>query len=125
MTKLLLRLHDYLVRHCILAVILLFVMLAVGAVLALQLHYQENIADFLPRTAENARQASIYNALGDQGQITVIFRPSQDAGEEEVMDAIDAFADTFTELPVQAHADESDAMQAIEDVRSHWPGQTI
>ena len=119
MTKLLLRLHDYLVRHRILAVVLLVVMLAVGAVLALQLHYQENIADFLPRTAENAKQASIYNALGDQGQITVIFRPSQDAGEEEVMDAIDAFADTFTELPVQAHADESDAMQAIEDVRSH------
>ena len=121
MTKLLLRLHDYLVRHRILAVVLLVVMLAVGAVLALQLHYQENIADFLPRTAENAKQASIYNALGDQGQITVIFRPSQDAGEEEVMDAIDAFADIFTELPVQARTDESDAMQAINIVGDRIP----
>jgi len=113
MTKFLLRLHDYLSSHRLLAGVLLVVMLAVGAVLALQLHYQENIADFLPRTAENAKQAAVYNALGDQGQITVIFRPSQDAGEEEVMDAIDAFADTFTELPVQARTDESDAMQAI------------
>ena len=118
MTKFLLRLHDYLVRHRILAVALLAFMLAAGAVLALQLHYQENIADFLPRTAENAKQASVYNALGDQGQITVIFRPSEDATEDDVMDAIDAFADTFTELPVQARADESDAMQAIGDVRN-------
>ncbi len=118
MTKLLLRLHDYLMRHRPLAVMLLVILLITGAVLALQLHYQENIADFLPRTAENAKQASIYNALGDQGQITVIFRPSQDAGDEDVMDAIDLFADTFTDLPVQARADESDAMDAIEDVRN-------
>ena len=113
MTKLLLRLHDYLVRHRLLAIALLVVLLAVGAVLALQLHYQENIADFLPRTAENAKQASVYNALGDQGQITVIFRPSEESGEEAVMDAIDLFAETFKELPVQARTDESDAMQAI------------
>ena len=119
MTKFLLKLHDYLMRHHILSVVMLVVLLATGVLLAMQLHFKENIADFLPRTAENAKQAAVYNALGDQGRITVIFRPSPDAGEDEVMDAIDAFADAFIELPVQAHADESDAMQAIGHVREN------
>ena len=117
----LLRLHDYLMRHRTLAAVTLVVMLAAGVILALHLHYQENIADFLPRTAENAKQADIYNSLGDQGQITVIFRPSEDATDDDVMDAIDAFAAAFTTLPVQARADGSDAMQAISLVSSNMP----
>ena len=117
----LLRLHDYLMRHRTLAAVTLVVMLAAGVILALHLHYQENIADFLPCTAENAKQADIYNSLGDQGQITVIFRPSEDATDDDVMDAIDAFAAAFTTLPVQARADGSDAMQAISLVSSNMP----
>ena len=113
MTKFLLRIHDYLSAHRWTAILGLLALLAVGVVLALQLRYEENIADFLPRSKENAKQAAVYNALGDQGQITVIFRPAADAGEEEVMDAIDLFAETYTSLPVQARADESDAMAAI------------
>ena len=121
MTKLLLRIHDYLASHRPFAAVLLVMLLAAGVLLALQLHYQENIADFLPRTADNAKQASVYNALGDQGQITVIFRPTEDADEEDVMDAIDAFTDIFTELPVQARTDESDAIQAISLVGDRIP----
>ena len=83
MTKLLLRIHDYLMAHRLLAIASLLVLLALGVVLALQLRYEENIADFLPRSKENAKQAAVYNALGDQGQITVIFRPSEEAGEED------------------------------------------
>lgn len=113
MTKILLRIHDYLTAHRMLALASLLVLLAAGVVLALQLRYEENIADFLPRSKENAKQAAVYNALGDQGQITVIFRPADGVGEEEVMDAIDLFAETFTAAPVQARTDESDAMQAI------------
>ncbi len=116
MTKLLLRIHDYLSAHRLLAIASLLVLLAVGVVLALQLRYEENIADFLPRSKENAKQAAVYNALGDQGQITVIFRPGDQAGEEDVMDAIDRFAETFTAVEVQARADESDAMAAIASV---------
>lgn len=116
MTKLLLRIHDYLTAHRLLAITSLLVLLAVGVVLALQLRYEENIADFLPRSKENAKQASVYNALGDQGQITVIFRPADGGTEEDVMNAIDLFAESFTTVPVQARADESDAMQAIEAV---------
>ncbi len=113
MTRLLLRIHDYLTAHRLLAIASLLVLLAAGVVLALQLRYEENIADFLPRSKENAKQAAVYNGLGDQGQITVIFRPAEEAGDEEVMDAIDLFAETFTATEVQARADESDAMAAI------------
>ncbi len=113
MTKLLLRIHDYLMAHRLLAIASLLVLLAVGVALALQLRYEENIADFLPRSKDNAKQAAVYNALGDQGQITVIFRPGNEADDDEVMDAIDLFAETFTAIPVQARADESDAMTAI------------
>lgn len=113
MTRLLLRIHDWLASHRVAAVVLLAVLLAVGVLLALQLHYEENIADFLPRSKENAKQAAVYNALGDQGQITVIFRPSADADADEVMDAIDRFAESVPTLQVQARADESDAADAI------------
>ena len=121
MSRLLLRLHDYLASHRPFAVVLLVVLLAAGALLALQLHYKENIADFLPRTADNAKQADLYNSLGDQGQITVIFRPAEEATDDDVMDAIDAFAGAFTALPVQARADGSDAMQAIGLVSNNIP----
>ena len=116
MTKLLLRIHDYLTTHRLLAIASLIVLLALGIVLALHLRYEENIADFLPRSEENARQAAVYNALGDQGQITVVFRPSDEATTEDVMDAIDLIADIYTAYPVQARADESDAMAAIDAV---------
>ncbi len=121
MSRLLLRLHDYLASHRPFAVVLLVVLIAAGALLALQLHYKENIADFLPRTADNAKQADLYNSLGDQGQITVIFRPAEEATDDDVMDAIDAFAGAFTALPVQARADGSDAMQAIGLVSNNIP----
>ena len=113
MTRLLLRIHDYLMAHRPFAAVLLLVMLAAGAALALHLRYEENITDFLPRSRENAKQAAVYDALGDQGQITIVFRPTDESGDEDIMEAIDLFAETFTAVPVQARADESDAMQAI------------
>ena len=117
MTKLLLRIHDYLSTHRLLAIASLLVLLAAGVVLALHLRYEENIADFLPRSKENAKQAAVYNALGDQGQITVIFRPDDEGAEGNVINAIDLFTEYFTAVPVQARADESDAMAAIDAVR--------
>ena len=109
MTKLLLRIYDYLTGHRITAVVLLAVMLAAGVLLALQLHYEENIARFLPIDKGNEKQAAVYNALGDQGQITVVFRPAEQAGDEEVMDAIDAFAEQFArirpDIALQARAE--------------------
>ena len=123
MTKFLLRIHDYLTAHRIVAVVSLVVMLVAGVLLALQLHYEENIARFLPTDKGNEKQAAVYNALGDQGQITVIFRPVEEAGDDEVMDAIDAFAEQFArirpDIALQARADESDAMVAIEELRDN------
>ena len=119
MTRFLLKLHDYLMSHRALSIVSLVVLLAAGVVLALHLRYEENIADFLPRSEENAKQAAVYNALGDQGQITVVFRPADGATEDDVLDAIDLFTDHFTAVPVQARADESDAMAAVSAVREH------
>ena len=123
MTRLLLRIHDYLTAHRITAVALLVVLLVAGVLLALRLHYEENIANFLPVNKENEKQAAVYNALGDQGQITVIFRPGEEAGDDEVMDAIDDFAEQFAQIrpdiTLQTRAEESEAMVAIEEVRGH------
>lgn len=117
MSRLILRIHDFLDHHKPLAAVLLVLLLAAGIVLALQLHYEENIAEFLPQTAENAKQTAVYNALGDQGQITVIFRGKD---QDEIMDAIDRFSEAATILPegvnLQTRTDESDAMHAIETV---------
>ena len=117
MKRLLLAIHDFLSSHRPLAIVLLVVMLVAGLFFALRLHYEEDITKFLPRSPESEKQVAIYNALGDQGRITVIFRPGEEASEDDVMHAIDCFGDRIDPIfSPQIHVEESDAMTSIEEV---------
>ena len=117
MKRLLLAIHDFLSSHRPLALVLLVAMLVTSVFLSLRLHYEEDITEFLPNSSDNEKQVAIYNALADQGRITVIFRPGDEATDDDVMNAIDCFGDRIDSLfSPQTHVEESDAMAAIEEV---------
>ena len=102
MNKFFLNIYDYLSKHKAFSIALLLVVTALCVFSALRLDYKENIADFLPTDPEKERYTSVYNDLGNQGQITVIFSAdtTQLAGDEAIdaiMEAMDAFESHWKE----------------------------
>lgn len=132
MTKVLLHIYDYLKRHQALMWILLIVLVVLCVVLSLRLHYEENIADFLPRDKSNERYLGVYNGLSDEGQITVIFssKDSTDGmSEERISTAVETFEtywnrvaeeehDTM-DVMLTCHIDESRVFDAMSYIRDH------
>lgn len=117
MKGVLLRVHDYMTAHRRVALVLLLVLLAGGIFGALRLRYEEDVTEFLPRSEKSAKSAAVYEGLGEQGRITVVFRPTGEGAEEDVMEAVDLFCEGVgKELHLRARADESDAMEAIKEV---------
>lgn len=134
MTKVLLKIYDYFLRHKVFSVSLLSLMLIASVLLGLRLRYVEDVADFLPSNDANRRYTSVYNNLADQGEITIIFRSSDTLIESEIrkemlMDAVDDFksywdnlsaADTNL-LPVRCHSDDLPLLEAMDYIRDHFP----
>lgn len=124
MTRIVLSIYDYLSRHKVPTILLLGVGLALCVVLSLRLDYKENAADFLPR-GDN-RYTSVYESMGDQGRITLLFRSTTSDGDETVlMDAVDAFEEQwmqrceYEEVKLQCRADESQVFEAMDYLRRH------
>ena len=69
MNKFFLNIYDYLSKHKAFSIALLLVVTALCVFSALRLDYKENIADFLPTDPEKERYTSVYNDLGNQGQM--------------------------------------------------------
>ena len=132
MTRLLLSIYDYLSQRKWLATLLLLAGIGLCIWLGARLNYKENITDFLPQNKENEKYTSVYESLGDQGKITLIFRAADssltsDERQERLMEAVDAFETHWTEteetdtLPVQlqCRAEESQAFDAIEYIQDN------
>lgn len=121
MNKFFLSIYDRLSRNKPLSIALLLVITALCVFSALRLDYKENIADFLPTDPEKERYTSVYNDLGNQGQITVIFAAdtTQLTGDEAidaVMDAMDAF---------ESHWKETDTAQVVSDLQCRVDGSQV
>ena len=121
MNKFFLNIYDYLSKHKAFSIALLLVVTALCVFSALRLDYKENIADFLPTDPEKERYTSVYNDLGNQGQITVIFSAdtTQLAGDEAIaaiMEAMDAF---------ESHWKECDTAQIVSDLQCHVDGSQV
>ena len=137
MTKAILAIYDYFERQRWVAALVLAVAVAACVLLSLRLKYGENIADFLPQSEENGRYTKVYNQLGDQGNVTVIFKQSAGSGQrsavggqEAVVEAMELFDEVWgsaisgqqaavsrqREVVLECRVDESrvlDAMDAI------------
>ena len=121
MNKFFLSVYDRLSRNKPLSIALLLVITALCVFSALRLDYKENIADFLPTDPEKERYTSVYNDLGNQGQITVIFAAdtTQFDGDEAidaVIDAMDAF---------ESHWKETDTAQVVSDLQCRVDGSQV
>ena len=121
MNKFFLSIYDYLSKNKPLSIALLLVITALCVFSALRLDYKENIADFLPTDPEKERYTSVYNDLGNQGQITIIF--SADTTKlvgDEVIDAIMEAMDTF-----ESHWKECDTAQIVSDLQCRVDGSQV
>lgn len=128
-----LKVFDRLSKNRALSLLLLLGVVAICVWSALRLEYKENIADFLPTDPERERYISVYNDLGDQGTVTVIFRldtsklEGKDAAEE-LADAVDAFETNWQELDtlalvndLQCKVDGGQVFDAIDFMRDQIP----
>ena len=121
MNKFFLSIYDYLSKHKAFSIALLLVVTALCVFSALRLDYKENIADFLPTDPEKERYTSVYNDLGNQGQITVIFSAdtTQLAGDDAIdaiMEAMDAF---------ESHWKATDTAQIVSDLQCRVDGSQV
>jgi len=121
MNKFFLSIYDYLSKHKAFSIALLLVITALCVFSALRLDYKENIADFLPTDPEKERYTSVYNDLGNQGQITVIFAADTtklvgDEAIDAVMEAMDAF---------ESHWKDCDTAQIVNDLQCRVDGSQV
>ena len=121
MNKFFLSIYDHLSKNKPLSIALLLVITALCVFSALRLDYKENIADFLPTDPEKERYTSVYNDLGNQGQVTVIFAADTtkligDEAIDAVIEAMDAF---------ESHWKACDTAQMVSDLQCRVDGSQV
>ena len=121
MNKFFLSIYDRLSRNKPLSIALLLVITALCVFSALRLDYKENIADFLPTDPEKERYTSVYNDLGNQGQITVIFATDTTQFDgDEAIDAVIEAMDAF-----ERHWKATDTTQIVSDLQCRVDGSQV
>ena len=126
MKKLVLHIYDYFSAHKGRAIFLMAVILGLCTLLALRVHYEEDITAFLPQSEESQRYSDVYNRLG-QDRMAVFFT----SGEEDtdrLMDAMTAFGENWADadaaglVPDLAVSTDAGAVQGVFDfIRANWP----
>ena len=79
MRKAILKLYDYLSSHRIAAAIALTAVLALCVISTLRLKYDEDISSFLPASEQTSRYTEVYDRLGANNRIAILF----DGGTKE------------------------------------------
>ena len=121
MNKFFLSIYDRLSRNKPLSIALLLVITVLCVFSALRLDYKENIADFLPTDPEKERYTSVYNDLGNQGQITVIFAADTTQFDgDEAIDAVIEAMDAF-----ESHWRATDTAQIVSDLQCRVDGSQV
>ena len=112
-----LHIHDWLCAHKGVAALLLAVILALCAISALRLDFQEDITAFLPRE----QRVQLEKTEG-QEQMAVFFTGGT---LEDKLDAMYAFQDQWNalcpEVPIEAAADNSQVWEAFDFLSANWP----
>ena len=121
MNKFFLSIYDYLSKHKAFSITLLLIITALCVCSALRLDYKENIADFLPTDPEKERYTSVYNDLGNQGQITIIF--AADTTKLHGDEAIDAMIEAMDVF--ESHWKECDTTKMVSDLQCRVDGSQV
>ncbi|SFF92297.1 1-acyl-sn-glycerol-3-phosphate acyltransferase [Prevotella sp. KH2C16] len=75
MTKFFLSIYDFLNTHKVASGVFLILLFTVFIVLASGVHYEEDIAKFLPQNEQNEKYQAIYEHTSSQNRIAVLFMP--------------------------------------------------
>ena len=114
MKALVLHIYDWLSAHKRVAAAVLLVVLALSALSALRLDFQEDIAAFLPQDGRPQVE-------GEQ-KLAVLF---EGGSLDERIDAMYAFQDHWNqacpEIPIDARADESQVLSVFDFLSANWP----
>ena len=94
MRKAILGLYDYLSSHKAAAAIALAVVLALCVISALRLKYDEDISSFLPASKETSRYTEVYDRLGANDKIAILF---EGGTKEDKLEAMLSFRELWKE----------------------------
>ena len=127
MRRLILGIYDWLSSHKGVAALLLLSVMALCALSALRMDYQEDISAFLPRDPEAEKYSAVYEKLGGQEKIAVFFR-TEEEDIDAVLDAMNGFCDIWAEADTSGivpdlcpQADGGQVGDVFGFISSNWP----
>ncbi len=124
-----LRIYDRLKCRKGLAALMVLAIMTLCVISMCRLHYEEDIAGFLPIDRSDSRQKEFMEQVSRQNSIAVIFRGGgqDEVSDDDVITAMDLFEelwfenDTLGLVPdLSALADESMALELIQFVQQHY-----
>lgn len=126
MTKLFLKIYDWLVVHRKIAYLATCMILLLFAVLSLRMHYDEDISAFMPLDEQTHKYSEVFNEMGGQDKIAVIFKGTEDVSALE--EAMDIFGEAVAKRDsskivrdLQVRMDEAAMMDMLQTVWRVYP----
>ena len=122
-----LRIYDRLKCRKGLAALIVVLIIALCTLSLCRLHYEEDIAGFLPIDRSDSRQTEFMETVSQQNSIAVIFRAPEGTPDDDIISAMELFADLWFEYDtlemvpdMSAEADESVALELIQFVQENY-----
>ena len=126
MTKFFLRIYDLLERQRWLAISLAVVLTGLFAFFATRVHYEEDIARFLPSGDESQKYQEVYQQFAAQNRIVVVFSSNgESVDNESIESAIELFGGKLegSEMVenLNVTVDETQVFELMDAVYAHLP----
>ena len=128
MTRFFLHIYHYFSAHRLWASAVLLTICALAALLSSRVHYEEDIAKFLPHDTQNEKYQDVYEQIALQSRVAVLFS-SKDSlrpvDTETIGQAMESFGTQIENSPLieqlQVSADETAAFKMIDFVNTNYP----
>ena len=126
MTNFFLKIYNFLEKRRWLTLALALSLTALFAFLATRVHYEEDIAKFLPRSDESRKYQEVYQQFATQSQIAVLFSSQDDTLRvEDVQHAMDLLGNRLEESGLVENltvtVDETQVFDLMDAVYAHLP----
>lgn len=129
MVKFFLSIYDWLGKRKLLAIILLVVFMILCVVLSLRIHYQEDIAAFLPKNELNNKYSYLYQHIGNQNKVIVIFSSNKkEKNSDDIIQAMNAFGENWKQIDtnnlvkdMNVQVDESLVLDMMGFIQENYP----
>ena len=129
MIRFFLKIFDTLRPHRRAVGLVTFAVLLLCGIFASRMHYEEDISAFMPLDEQSARYSEVFNKMGGQDKIAVLFSVGgQDDGVEALEGAMDAFGEAVARRDVrhevrhlQVRVDESALAGVLGEIGMTYP----